>query len=143
MATTKRFPQIRGSPPSPRGRERLIRPRTGNGRTGMAAIDDETAGGPLQALVDRGEQRGCIELSEIDELVQTSGIEDDDLGRLYEALDARGGELRDNCGREAEEAPVNRVQLASATTDALQLFLNEIGRHRLLTPAEEIDLAKR
>ena len=29
------------------------------------------------------------------------------------------------------------------TTDALQLFLNEIGRHRLLTPAEEIDLAKR
>ena len=28
-----------------------------------------------------------------------------------------------------------------ATTDALQLFLNEIGRHRLLTPDEEIELA--
>jgi RNA polymerase primary sigma factor len=27
--------------------------------------------------------------------------------------------------------------------DALELFLDEIGRHRLLTPAEEIDLARR
>src|SRR3712207_3950545 len=108
----------------------------------MSVTDDETLG-PFQALVDRGEQRGCIELSEIDELVQVAGLEDDDLGRLYEALDTRGVELRDNCGREAEEAPVDTAQLATVTTDALQLFLNEIGRHRLLTPAEEIDLAKR
>ncbi len=39
-------------------------------------------------------------------------------------------------------APVDDVALASATTDTLQLFLNEIGRHRLLTPDEEIELAK-
>jgi len=109
----------------------------------MPVMDDELFGAPLQALVDRAEQRGCIELSEIDELVRSSGIDEDDLGRLYEALDARGVELRDNCGREAEEAPVRAAQLATVTTDALQLFLNEIGRHRLLTPAEEIDLAKR
>jgi RNA polymerase primary sigma factor len=58
-------------------------------------------------------------------------LEDDDLGRLYEALDTRGIELRDNCGREVEQAPVSSAQLATVTTDALQLFLNEIGRHRL------------
>ena len=28
-------------------------------------------------------------------------------------------------------------------TDALQLFLNEISRFRLLTPREEVDLSKR
>src|SRR5215210_7830191 len=108
----------------------------------MSVTEDDTLG-PFQALVDRGEQRGCIELSEIDELVQATGLEDDDLGKLYEALDTRGVELRDNCGRDVEEAPVDTAQLATVTTDALQLFLNEIGRHRLLTPAEEIDLAKR
>ena len=33
--------------------------------------------------------------------------------------------------------------LATATTDALQLFLNEAGRYKLLTAAEEVELAKR
>jgi len=108
----------------------------------MSATDDETLG-PFQALIDRGEQRGCVELSEIDELVQSAPLEEEDLGKLYEALDSRGVELRDNCGRDVEEAPVDTAQLATVTTDALQLFLNEIGRHRLLTPVEEIDLAKR
>ena len=34
-------------------------------------------------------------------------------------------------------------ELAGYTTNALQLFLNEAGRHPLLTPAEEIELSKR
>ncbi len=33
--------------------------------------------------------------------------------------------------------------LAEATTDALQLFLNEMGRYKLLTAEEEVELAKR
>ena len=33
--------------------------------------------------------------------------------------------------------------LATATTDALQLFLNEAGRYKLLTAEEEVELAKR
>jgi RNA polymerase primary sigma factor len=35
------------------------------------------------------------------------------------------------------------LDLAVATTDSLQLFLNDASRYRLLTPAEEIELAKR
>ncbi|MET0687446.1 MAG: sigma-70 family RNA polymerase sigma factor, partial [Solirubrobacteraceae bacterium] len=99
--------------------------------------------GPLAALIDRGEQQGCLNLMEVDELVQALGLDDAELGHLYEQLDARNIELRDDCGRENEQRPHDDLQLASATTDALQLFLNEIGRHRLLTPSEEIDLAKR
>src|SRR5919107_1271261 len=34
-------------------------------------------------------------------------------------------------------------ELSEHTSDALQLFLDEVGRHRLLTPAEEIELSKR
>jgi RNA polymerase primary sigma factor len=100
--------------------------------------------GALAALIDRGEDRGCLELSEIDEFAQALELEEADLSGLYEQLDSRGITLRDDCGREtAPAAPVDDVALAHVTTDTLQLFLNEIGRHRLLTPDEEIDLARR
>jgi len=108
----------------------------------MRVIND-AMGGPIAALLDRGEQHGCLDLSEVDELAQALELEDDDVGRLYEQLETRGIDLRDDCGREAEPAPLDDAALASATTDTLQLFLNEIGRHRLLTPDEEIELSKR
>jgi len=104
---------------------------------------NEAAGGPIAALLDRGEQLGCIDLSEVDELAQALDLEDSDLGAVYEQLEQRGVDLRDDCGRDAEPAPLDDAALASATTDTLQLFLNEIGRHRLLTPDEEIELARR
>jgi RNA polymerase primary sigma factor len=109
----------------------------------MAISGSDATAGPIAALIDRGEQDGCISLSEVDELVQALELDDVALALLYEQIDSRGIVLRDDCGRENERAPVDDAQLATVTTDALQLFLNEIGRHRLLTPAEEIDLAKR
>jgi RNA polymerase primary sigma factor len=103
----------------------------------------EPGQGDVTALIDRGEQRGAVDLSEVDELAQALELEEEDLGGLYEQLETRGIELRDDCGREQMLRAVQETAIVAATTDALQLFLNEIGRHRLLTPAEEIDLAKR
>jgi RNA polymerase primary sigma factor len=108
------------------------------------SLPQEAFNGALNALLDRGEDRGCLAFSEIDELAQALDLEEAELGRIYEQLDARGVALRDDCGREsAPAAPVDDAALAHVTTDTLQLFLNEIGRHRLLTPDEEIDLARR
>ena len=51
--------------------------------------------------------------------------------------------------REEEEQPAAapaesaRVDLSAAARDSLQLFLNEVGRHSLLTAADEVALAKR
>ncbi|MEA2281286.1 MAG: polymerase primary sigma factor [Solirubrobacteraceae bacterium] len=99
--------------------------------------------GAFAALLDRGEELGCLNYSEVDELSQALELDDAGVGRLMEMLDARHIELRDDCGREVPAAPVDDAALAATTTDTLQLFLNEIGRHRLLTPAEELELARR
>jgi RNA polymerase primary sigma factor len=109
----------------------------------MTSLSD-ASGGAITALIDRGEELGCLNLSEVDELAQALGLEEADVGGLYEQLEARAIDLRDDCGRaDAVVAPVDDAALATVTTDTLQLFLNEIGRHRLLTPDEEIQLAQR
>ena len=58
-------------------------------------------------------------------------------------IEARAIELRDDCGRPLVAATFVNGDLAAATTDALQLFLNEMARYPLLTAAEEVELAKR
>jgi RNA polymerase primary sigma factor len=108
----------------------------------MSASSD-ALDGALTALLDRAEVRGCVDFSEIDEMFQALDLDDADVGRVYQSLDARGIELRDDCGRDVPLTPIDDAALATVTTDTLQLFLNEIGRHRLLTPAEEMDLARR
>ncbi len=97
----------------------------------------------LQTLIARGEEEGCVNLSQFNELVAEHELEDDEIARLYEQLDERGIELSDDCGRETDDSTYVNGDLAVATTDALQLFLNEAGRWPLLTKEEEVDLAKR
>jgi RNA polymerase primary sigma factor len=97
----------------------------------------------FQTLIARGEQEGCINLSQFNELVAEHELDDDEIARLYEEIDERGIELGDDCGREADDSTYVNGDLAVATTDALQLFLNEAGRWPLLTKEEEVELAKR
>jgi RNA polymerase primary sigma factor len=98
----------------------------------------------VAALVGRGEERGCVNLSELDELAQALDLLADDVDLIEEMLDSRGIEITDDCGRPGVE-PIGfrNGELATATTDALQLFLNEIRRYPLLTASEEVELAKR
>jgi RNA polymerase primary sigma factor len=99
----------------------------------------------IQALLEHGEEHGCLNLSELNEFVQEHELEDEQLGRLYEELEARHIELTDDCARRDTDGESTFVNgdLAVATTDALQLFLNEAGKWPLLTAEEEVELAKR
>ena len=81
---------------------------------------------------------------ELEALVAELELDETELAELVQELDARGVE------RPAVEAPsehaardLDLAATAASTSDPLQLFLNEIGRHRLLTAAEEVALAKR
>jgi RNA polymerase primary sigma factor len=107
--------------------------------------DQALAQPEIEALLERGEEVGCLNLSEVDELAKRLEFDDDELDNLHERIDARGIDLSDDCGR--TDTPTRTEfkpeDLATSTTDALQLFLNEIRRYPLLTAAEEIELAKR
>jgi RNA polymerase primary sigma factor len=99
----------------------------------------------IETLLERGEEVGCLNLSEVDDLAKRLEFDDDELDALHERIDSRGIELTDDCGRgdAVTRTEFKPEELATATTDALQLFLNEIRRYPLLTAAEEIELAKR
>jgi RNA polymerase primary sigma factor len=98
----------------------------------------------IDALVERGEEQGCVNLSELAELVQELELSDEEAQGLADRLEARGIELSDDCGRQqVEPVRYDNVELATITGDTLQLFLRDVRRHPLLTAEEEIELAKR
>jgi len=98
----------------------------------------------VAALIARGEERGCINLSEFDELAQAIDLGDEDVDALETQLESQGIEITDDCGRTGvEPTSFRNGELAAATTDALQLFLNEIRRYPLLTAEQEVELSKR
>jgi RNA polymerase primary sigma factor len=96
----------------------------------------------IAALIAQGEDQGCVNLSALNELAQEHELEDEDARALYEQLEERGIEITDDCGKESDDSTYVNGDLAVATTDALQLFLNEAGRWPLLTKEEEVELAK-
>jgi RNA polymerase primary sigma factor len=98
----------------------------------------------VAALLDRGEDRGCIRPDELEDLQALAELDAEAMAQLHGEIDRRGIDVREDCAPEVVDSRTVRAeQLAGATTDALQLFLNEIGRYRLLTPAEEVELARR
>ncbi|MGH3073088.1 MAG: sigma-70 family RNA polymerase sigma factor, partial [Gaiellaceae bacterium] len=111
----------------------------------MTAVDIEhlLRNDELLQLLDASEQAGSLKASELAEIVETHELDALEQDALYRELDRRGIELLEE--PKEEEPPPAPVQPApqESTTDALQLFLREAGRHALLTAAQEVELAKK
>ncbi len=92
-------------------------------------------------LLESAEERGYVEPAELEALALELDLGDEEMAEVTHELETVGIEI----GAPAEEAaPV--VAEAAVTTgagDSLQLFLADVGRHKLLTAAEEVTLAKR
>jgi RNA polymerase primary sigma factor len=105
---------------------------------------DENARNRIDGLLDRGEENGCVNLSELSETAQELDLSDGEVQEIHERLDGRGLDLSDDCGRAGIEATrVDNSEVAAVTSDALQLFLRDVRRHPLLDKEREVELAKR
>jgi RNA polymerase primary sigma factor len=111
----------------------------------------------IKGLVNRGQQLGVLTYSEIAGAVSELDLDEADVEELHGFLERAEIELVEEvdpalAAAEVERAPDKRGRRKAKTaldlkpdmtTDSLQLFLKDIGKVRLLTAQEEVDLAKR
>jgi len=94
-----------------------------------------------RSLVEAAEERGYIEPAEFEALALELDLAEDEIAELTHELEALGHEIgvpRD----EPDEVDLTAEPVIGAG-DSLQLFLADVGRHKLLTASEEVMLAKR
>src|SRR5262245_9831527 len=92
-------------------------------------VEERVAG-----LIEAGRPADCVDLSEVDSLVQEMDLSDEEEQVVHERIESAGLSIEDDCGkRQAEQAGYKNGDLAEQTTDALQLFFNEMRKYPLLT----------
>jgi RNA polymerase primary sigma factor len=105
---------------------------------GGGRIDEQ-----IETLLSVGEEQGCLNMTQVGEIAADLGLDDEQVGDLHARLAERGIDLLDDCSRVGvPPTSVGNGTVAESTTDAMQLFLNEIRRHPLLTPQEERRLSQ-
>ncbi len=99
----------------------------------------------VQIVLEACEASGTVRQSDLNDLTEAHEFDVFELDLLYRELETRGVETIDDT-KEIEKAPPPPPPPPApveSTTDALQLFLREAGRHQLLTAPQEVELAKK
>jgi RNA polymerase primary sigma factor len=107
----------------------------------------------IQELFEAGQETGTLESSEVLDLLQEVDLSTDEIQQVYGLLREHGvevvdaGFLAETLNEEEDTQIVEGVlegDLRSRYTgDAVQMYLDEIGKTPLLTKAQEVYLAKR
>ena len=100
----------------------------------------------IHHLLERVEAAGFVDAVELTETTDALELEPPDVEALHRELEERGVEIVEPAKQPVREpvAPPRALDTElETTTDSLQLFLREIGRHPLLTAADEVELSKR
>jgi RNA polymerase primary sigma factor len=104
---------------------------------------------PVKAIVEASEEQGFIEATSLETMAQEQELNEEDLEQLRHELESIGFEIRAAAATDEKEAEKVNVRLnlehqpLSGSADSLQLFLADVGKHKLLTAADEVALAKR
>src|ERR687894_1720063 len=110
----------------------------------------------VKQLLTKGQQAGVLTHAEVATALSEVDLDEGDIEDLHAHLEKSEIELVEEidpalAAAQVERAPDKRGRRKKATidlkpdmtTDSLQLFLKDIGKVRLLTAQEEVDLAKR
>ena len=113
----------------------------------------------VKGLIHRGQQLGVLTFGDIASAVSEVDLDESDVEDLYGHIEKQGIELVEDMdpaqkaaadampadtGRKGRRRAKAAIDLKpDMTTDSLQLFLKDIGKVRLLTAQEEVELAKR
>ena len=111
----------------------------------------------LAAFINDAEDDGGLDEPVLEAKAVELDLDDEELAALRSELDVRGVELTreeedaldvDDDERDADRVADDELELdlrpeVVGVADSLTLFMNEIGKHDLLTAAEEVELAKR
>ena len=110
----------------------------------------------VKGLITRGQQVGVLTYAEIATATAELGLDETDVEELHGLFERSEIELVEEidpataASLNIERAPEKRTRRKApldlkpeGTTDALQLFLKDMGKVRLLRAQEEVDLAKR
>jgi RNA polymerase primary sigma factor len=111
----------------------------------------------IKALIERSEERGWVEPTELEAFVLEHELNDEEAEQITRELETIGLEVGQPQAdadakkqladaerkKEEAEAAVWAAEPLSGAADSLQLFLADVGRHKLLTAADEVTLAKR
>src|SRR3954463_8345723 len=110
----------------------------------------------VRLLVAKGRQTGVLSYAEVATALAEVELDEGDVEELHgffekseielvEEIDpaAKAGEVERAVDRKSRRKKATIDLKPDMTTDSLQLFLKDIGKVRLLTAQEEVDLARR
>ena len=94
----------------------------------------------IDGLAHRGHQRGFLTMAEVQQELEDAAAPEEAFDGAYEALRTRGVRI-------SEDGPDYASDLSDddfvAVSDPVRMYLQEIGRFRLLTSQQEVELAMR
>jgi RNA polymerase primary sigma factor len=103
----------------------------------------------VKGIVERAEERGYVEPAELEAFTLEHELNPEEAEAFTRELETQGLEVRHpEAAPEAvakepvEPEPQWAAEAVTGAADSLQLFLADVGRHKLLTASEEVTLAK-